>query len=80
MAKIIIVTECTDSLALLFYIVKESNGKRHLVKRLSEVTLTAKYPMLEDNQILYEFVESYATTLARELGCAEVEWDYSQML
>lgn len=74
MARIIIITECTEDLALLFYIVKESNGSRRLVKMLSENTLTAKYPMLEDNEILYEFVESYATTLARELECATTEW------
>jgi hypothetical protein len=74
MAKIIIITECTEDLALLFYIVKEGNGSRRLVKMLSENTLAAKYPMLEDNEILYEFVENYATTLARELGCATTEW------
>lgn len=80
MAKIIIATECTEDLALRFHIMKQVAESRRLIKSLSEVTLVAKYPLLEDNQALYEFVESYATTLARELGCAEVEWDYSSCL
>lgn len=80
MAKIIIITECTDSSEMLFHIVKESNGSRRHIKMLCEDILTSKYPMLEDGQILYEFVESYATTLARELGCEQVEWDYVRML
>lgn len=74
MAKIIIVTECDEDLALRFHFVKQDGEKRRLIKSLSEVTLTAKYPLLEDNEALYEFVESYAATLAGELGCATTEW------
>lgn len=74
MAKIIIVTECDEDLELRFHFVKQDGEKRRLIKSLSEVTLTAKYPLLEDNEALYEFVESYAATLASELGCATTEW------
>lgn len=79
--KIEIVVSYSGDFESMEYAIVIVNGiSRKLIKQLSEYKITELNPMIDEVEQVREYVETCATTLARELGVDEVVWNNSNVL
>lgn len=76
----IVVWYSEDYESLEFTIMLVNGESRKRLTTLSEYKIVELNPMFDDVEQVREYAEGYATTLANELGIAEVVWNYNNVL
>lgn len=81
MKKIEIIADlCDKSDVMIYHLILGDNGRRKRIRTFSEYDIEALCPTIDGVEECRDFVELYASNIAREMCIANVEWNYNLML